>query len=453
MALTRIFDISRRSLSTYQNSMNVAAHNIANAANKDYSRQRVQLTTETPERAASFLWGSGVKIDTIERVRDELIEKQIISNQYSYSGNEKRSMVLSQVEQIFTEPSDLGVSNLMNSFFNSWNQLAVTPNSLPLRNDVINTAKNLASKVGNINKDIDIIKYDIFTEMQEKVNSLNYYLKEINSLNRQINKYAGTNQSANDLLDSRDKMINELAKLANVSVTYDNNDNAAISIGSIFAVDASAYIEFEVVNENGNLLIGPKNSSNTVNLKGGELFALSDMYSNTIPKYQNYIDELFTQFVTSINSVHNNGFTIEAAPRTGIDFFKEYKDGVLVIDNEILADARNIAASADGTNGNGDIAIQIAELASSSTEVNNTSFEAYYNSLISEIGNDKVSSDRMAEASKMVVEQLENQRASISGVSVDEEMTEIIKYQRSYEASAKLIRVADEMLEIIMNLV
>ncbi len=452
MALTRIFDISRRSLATYQNAMNVSAHNIANAANSSYSRQKVVLGTEDPEKGAKFMWGTGVKIATIERVRDTLIDKQMINNQYAYSGNEKQSLILSQLEQVFSEPSDLGLSSLMTEFFNSWDQLAVTPNSIPLRNDVVVAAKNLSSRVEGINNDIDTIKYDIFSEMQGQVDSLNYYLKEIRGLNQQINQYANGTQSANDLLDSRSNMIDELSKLANISVTYDNYDNATISVGGVFAVDASVNIEFEVINDGGELYVGPVNSGAAVNLKGGELFALTETYSETIPKYQNYIDTLFKQLVDSVNSVHSTGSTIESTPRTGINFFKEYKDGKLVIDDEILTDVKNIAVSSDGTDGNGDLAAQLGAL-SSNKVISGTTFEGYYNSLISEVGNDKVSSDRLAEASKLVVEQLENQRASVSGVSVDEEMTDIIKFQRSYDASARLIKIANEMLDTLMSLV
>jgi flagellar hook-associated protein 1 FlgK len=253
-------------------------------------------------------------------------------------------------------------------------------------------------------------------------------------------------------MDKRDKMINELSKLANISVAYDNYNNAAISIGGVFAVDASVYNEFEVRNDNGVLKVGAIGANSSVNLKGGELYAISENYSNKIPEYQNYIDTLFTQLVESVNSVHSTGYTIESTPRTGIDFFKEYKDGKLVIDDEILSDSRNIAISADGSEGNSDLAIQIMEL-NSQKIINNSTFGEYFNTLISKVGNDKLSSDRMSEASQMVIEQLKNQRSSYSGVSVDEEMTEIIKFQRAYDASAKLIKIADEMLDTIMNLV
>jgi flagellar hook-associated protein 1 FlgK len=116
MGLSRIFDISRRSLATYQNSMNVASHNISNAANKNYTRQRVNLAAENPGTKCNFVWGTGIKLDSISRVRDGLVDKQLIANQQNYSFSDKQSLILSQIEQVFSEPSEIGISNLMNNF-------------------------------------------------------------------------------------------------------------------------------------------------------------------------------------------------------------------------------------------------------------------------------------------------------------------------------------------------
>ncbi len=452
MGLSRVFDISRRSLATYQNSMNVASHNISNAANKNYTRQRVNLAAEVPERNASFVWGTGIKLDSISRIRDGLIDKQIVSNQQNYSASQKQSTILTQVEQLFSEPSDIGISNLLNTFFNTWSELSVAPNSVPLRNNVIYAAENLATKVESVNNDLATIKYDMFQEFREKTDSLNSKLSLVYQLNNEINKMNAGNQDANDLMDSRDKIIGELAELVNISVNYDDRGSANISIGGTFAADASSYIKFQVVNTDGKLSIAPENSSSTVKLTGGEIYAISDIYSNKIADYQAKIDSLFTGLVNSVNTIHSSGYTNEASPRTGIEFFKEYKDGKLVLSDDILGQPENIAVSADGTNGNGDLAVAIGNLTTEKS-IDGASFGNYYGSLISQIGNDKLSSESAAEASQLVLDQLEIQRTAVSGVSVDEEMTEIIKFQRAYDASAKLIRIADEMLETLMGLV
>ncbi|PKL89283.1 MAG: flagellar hook-associated protein FlgK [Ignavibacteriae bacterium HGW-Ignavibacteriae-2] len=452
MALTRVFDIARRSLSTYQYAMNIAAHNISNAGNENYSRQRASLSTVTPEKNAGFIWGAGIKMDSIQRIRDGIIERQILTNQQSYSNNYKQSQVLSQVEGVFSEPSELGISNLMNQFFNNWNELSVTPNSVPLRNNVIYAAQNLSNKVASVNQDIDTIKYDIYKEFQQSANNVNSYLKQLNQLNQQIYSFTGINQQPNDLLDTRDSVIQQLSKLVNTTVTYDNSGNAAVSIGGAFAVDGHTYTEFEVRLSNDKITLAPVGGDNPAKLSGGEMAAMAEIYNNKIPSYKNDLDNIFSQFVTQVNAIHQSGWTIEDTPRSNIKFFKEYTNGKLVIDNEILNDPKNIAVSADGTNGNGDIAVKLFEL-SEAKNMSGTTFGNFYSSLMSKLGNDNSSITNMTESSKLVLSQLENQRASVSGVSVDEEMTEIIKFQKAYEASAKLISVSNEMLDTLINLV
>jgi len=120
MALSRLFDISQRSMVTYQRSMDVASNNIANAGNADYRRQRAIVSTEQTQQNAGITWGSGIKIDDIERVRNSLTENQITNNNQSKSFFERSSVLLSQVENIYTEPTELGVSTMLSQFFSSW---------------------------------------------------------------------------------------------------------------------------------------------------------------------------------------------------------------------------------------------------------------------------------------------------------------------------------------------
>lgn len=450
MGISRIFDISRRSLATYQKAIDISSHNIANAANANYTRQRAKISTEIPEKTAQFVWGTGVKIDGVDRVRDRLVEAQIISNSQSYSKYNKQSIALGQVEQLFSEPSELGIGNLMTQFFNTWNELSVTPNSIALRNNVIFAAQNLADKVKNVNNDLNTVKYDVFNEFKEKTDEVNTLLKEINEYNRQIFSFKATNQSPNDLLDERDKLVNDLSKLVNIKVHYDQNNMASISIGGVFAVDQSFTNSFEMQLLNGKLTLIASNNPNAIELSGGELAALSDTYSNKITDYQSKLDAIFNKLVEKTNSLHESGYNLNQA--SGVKFFTEYSGGELIINENILSDPSLIAASSDGSSGNGQIARSIADIADSNI-LNGQTLSDNYASLISTIGNQKLTSEKLAEANQMVLENLETQRASISSVSIDEEMTEIIKYQRSFDASAKLIQIANEMLEQIVGLI
>lgn len=452
MALSRIFDIAQRSLGTYQRALDVTSHNIANANNENFSRQRVNFSTEIPEINAGMIWGTGVKLESVQRVRNQLTESQILNNNPKYSSNEKQSYLLGQIESVLSEPSELGLSNLISEFMNSWSELSVTPNSIPLRNNVIYSAQTLASKVDSLKESFDIMKSDIIAEFKSNATVINDYLEQIQNLNARIFESNSRGITPNDFLDERDKLINGLSNFTNINVSYDNNNIATISIGGVFAADGTTAINFEAYENDGELSLRSLNSSNTVALKGGEMYALKEVYSNKIPSYEDQLDTIVNAIRDEVNNIHSTGYTIDEPPQTGINFFTVTESGKLEINSSIIQDPNKIAVSADGSNGNGDLALSLAEI-SNKKIINNLTISEAYSTLVSGIGNHKQSADNMAATDKLVMEQLEMQKASYSGVSLDEEMSNVIKFQRSYDASAKLIRVADEMLETILNMV
>ncbi len=452
MALSRLFDISQRSMVTYQRSMDVASNNIANAGNADYRRQRAIVSTEQTQQNAGITWGSGIKIDDIERVRNSLTENQITNNNQSKSFFERSSVLLSQVENIYTEPTELGVSNMLSQFFSSWSELSANPTSSALRGNVVYSAQNLAAKVNEINEGFQIVKSSVYYEFQDKVQLVNDTLSNLQSINKQISEAKAIGQNANDLMDKRDTFVDNLSKLANITVNYESDETVSISIGGVFAVNKGSYTEFELSSTEGKLAMVSKNGGKEAKLTSGEMGALVDVFSNKMPDYQEKLDSIINQLVESVNEIHNSGYTNGNPVEQGRDFFEEYDGKELKISDEILNDYNKIAASSDGTSGNGNIAIEIFEL-SEANVLNGAKIIDVYSTLISEVGSQKQNADRMSEASSMVLEQLHNQKDSYSAVSIDEEMMNVMKYQKAYEASAKLIQMADEMLDTLIRMV
>ena len=452
MGLSRVFDISRRSLAAYQKAMDVTSHNVANVGNSSYSRQVTNFRTETPEINANFVWGTGVTIDKIERVRNEMVDSQIRTANGNYFSNYKEAELLSQVEQVFSEPSDLGISNMLTEFFNSWSELSVTPNSMALRYNVLQNAQQLSSKVQTIYDNLNDISYTALQDFGQKTEELNTKLRQIQQLNVQIVDAGAVGLSANDVKDQRDALIDELSEIANITVVRDSNDAVNVSIGGIQAVDAAGYIEFEAKEVSGRLTIVTKEGNAKVNLTGGELYGISNVYSERIPDYIATIDDISNKLVSEVNALHSTAYTYETPPQTGLNFFEGYSEGKLKINSSILDDATKIAISVDGTDGNGDVASSIASL-SDKKVLNDITLHENYGRMIAKLGNDKQTADKFAETTELVIEQLGQQKEAVSGVSIDEEMTNIIKYQRSYQASARLITIADEMLETILSMV
>lgn len=452
MSISRVFDIARRSMAVYQRSIDVTAHNVANSSNPDYSRQRILFGTENSQVLSGFVWGSGVKIDMLQRVRDQMTDSQIRINNNKLFQHTQHSAIMGQLEKLFSEPSQLGLSNLTTEFFNAWNELSVNPTSIPLRGDVIRAAEKIAAKVKYINDGMDTLRSEILNESRGKVTQLNGMLKELQSINKQIFESTSVGLSPNDLLDRRDKIIDDLSKLANITVTYDSANMANVSIGGVFAADKSFAAEFKISEVNGRLTLSTISGDNTATINGGELYGLFDNFSTNIPNYRDRLNSIITSMMNAINGEHSTGYSITDPPLTGINFFEGFQNGILTINPDIIADPRYIAVSSDGTNGNGSIAMKIFELSTKKLNNGMTILDSY-SGLISELGSSKQNADSLAEANSLILMQLEQQKASYSGVSIDEEMTNLIRFQRSYEASAKLIRVADDMLETLLGLV
>ena len=450
MGINKLFDISRRSLVAYQAALNATSNNISNASNPDYSRQRVILGAETPESNGKLSFGSGVKIDNIQRIRDKIIDTQMWSYNANQSLADKQASTLSKLEALLSEPSDLGLSNLVAQFFNSWDQLAVDPSSTALRNNVLNAAQSLAGKLGNIYSGYTDIRKDIKAETTQTVNSINNYISQIHTLNKEIYSATANGSTPNDLLDKRGALINELSGLANINVTYNSDQSVSISIGGIFSVDRLHSTEFALEETSAGLKITADSGQATLALNGGELYANLNMYNSVIPSYQTNLNTIGNAVYTNVNTVHNTGFTNTTPSQTGIDFFSSFGDGTLVVNQSLIDNPSMIAASADGQDGNNEIALQIAALQESGL-INGETISTTYSSLVNSLANDIQLQDQNSESFQLVINQLDKQLTEKSGVSVDEEMVNIIKFQRSYDAAAKLIQVADEMFQTLLN--
>ena len=452
MGISRIFDMSTRSLATYQKALEVTSHNIANSSNENYTRQVSVFTSTQPEMNGGFIWGTGVKLEQVQRVRDDLVDRQIYNYNQNYSNSQTQLEYLSQIEQVFSEPSDLGLGSLINEFFSSWNELAVSPSSNAMRNNVINSAQNLVSKSDEITDQLNLIKTDIRNQFDSKIGELNQLLSEVKGLNDSIYTARLYGAEPNDLLDSRDACIEQISELVNCTVSYDNKGGAIISVGGIVAINDAFSVEFTNVSTGDELTLVAKDSTNEAALTGGSLFALKDIYDNKLPDYQQSLSDITSTIAAQVNAIHSTGYTITSPAQTGIKFFEETTDGSLKINSAILNDPNMIAVSEDGLEGNGNLANKIAALADSQL-LNGSTISEKYNSLINTIGSDTQLNERQTDAAELIIEQLKNLRSSQSGVSLDEEMANILKYQRSYDAAAKLIKIADEMLDSLMQII
>ncbi|HOJ37976.1 MAG TPA: flagellar hook-associated protein FlgK [Ignavibacteriales bacterium] len=461
--LSKVFDIGRRSLLANQYAMNVTSHNLANVNTEGYTRQRVVFTAENPEYKGFLEWGSGVKIQEVTRIKNDLVNSQLLIYNGTYTDANKKSELLSQMESLLSEPSEVGISKLMNTFFNAWADLAANPSLSAYRQNLIQAADKLSNKFKLLNSGYEQLKVDIKYELEEKVKDLNAKLGQVKILNQKIFEARLQGVVANDMQDQRDKLVQEVAKYVNTKASINDKGHVSLSLGGAFGVDEGSSSEFKVVEStDGKLSIALVDDDNAkITLKSGELAALVDVYSNIIPKYKQTIDQMANIIVNKVNELHVQGFTLHQPPLGGknsvndpnaIKFFEGYINGELKINELILQDDRYITASLTSAPDNGENALRIANIAQSNV-ISGTTLNDFYSKFIVESGNDATTNLQKVEANKAILQQLQLQRDSYAGVSIDEEMTNMITYQRSYQASARVIKAADELLQSLLSMV
>lgn len=461
--LSKVFDIGRRSLLANQYAMNVTSHNLANVNTEGYTRQRVVFTAETPEYKGFLEWGSGVKVQEVARLKNQLVDSQLLIYNSTYADANKKSELLGQMESLLAEPSDVGISKLMNNFFNAWADVAANPSLSAYRQNLIQAADKLSNKFKLLNSGYEQLKVDIKYELEEKVKDLNAKLNQIKLLNQKVFEAKLQGVVANDLQDERDKLVQDISKYVNVKASYNDKGHVSLSLGGAFGVDEGSSSEFKVVeSSDGKLSISLVDDDNAkITLKSGEFAALVDIYSNMIPKYKQTLDNMANTIVNKVNEYHVQGFTLHQPPLGGknnvsdpgaIKFFEGYIAGELKINELILHDDKYIAASLTSAPDNGENALRIANIAQSQV-ISGTTLSDYYSKFLVETGNDSTTNLQKVDSNRAILEQLQLQKDSYAGVSIDEEMTNMITYQRSYQASARVIRAADELLQSLLSMV
>jgi len=452
MALSSIFSIAKSSLFAHQQALSVTSSNLANANNPSYSRQVAFFGTMSPDHRGSFSFGTGVSVADVLRIRNNVTDIQIRANNQNYYDAEKRATVLLQIESLFSEPSEYGMSNLMTQFFNSWDELALDPQSNSLRTSVVQSAQLLSEKISSINNGISQTKLDVKADARDITDKVNTIIEQLHTVNKQIYEATVIGNAANDLMDSRDAKLEELSQYANINVNIDENNVANVSIGGVFAVDGVHFQQFNIEQNGDKLSLATKDSGAVATLSGGSINGLIHLFNTELPDQLNTFNQIVQTLMENVNAIHSQGFTVTDPSLTGIDFFTNYEGGQLEINEDILDDPYNLAISADGTTGNNSIALKLAELKNGKL-LNGKTISENYSEIVSGIANETRLQLQNTESYALVLNQLEQTKTEYSGVSTDEEMMNVLKYQRSYDAAAKLINVADELIQTLLSMV
>ncbi|RKX26770.1 MAG: flagellar hook-associated protein FlgK [Candidatus Zixiibacteriota bacterium] len=451
-------EIGRRALLTNQAWLQTIGHNIANANTPGYRRQRVTITTSYPELSANGPIGSGVQVSNIRHMRDLFLGKQYREATKELGNWSYKEKTLSQMEAVFNEPQDSGLANTLNEFWNAWSQLSTDPNSTSSRESVIQSANLLIDRLKHVSNNLSDQRSAIDADLVNLTSEVNRLTSEIAKLNQQIKAIEIGNIEASDLRDMRDKLTNDLSSIVDVNVIDKANGGTIVSMGAMVLVDSSDSFDISVrgVRDGARLTHELVWKGTDVKLKNlnGQMAGLLESRDELIPDYISRLDELARTVVERVNELHVGGYGLNGS--TGVSFFDPdftTAAGIrlnqeIVNDNNLIA----VSASSDVDVLDGEVALAIADLQYSQVMSNNSaSMNDYYNTLVGNLGIDTREATSFANNYELLAHQINNQKQSVEGVSLDEEMANMIRFQHAYDAAARVIVAMDGALDTVIN--
>lgn len=482
-----LLGIGRSGLNASKKALEVTGHNLANVNTEGYSRQQVLQSTSTPILNNGYSQGTGVTVNGIRRFNDEFVDKRLNTAISSNHFFQARTDQLSQVESIFSEMDSDGLNQLLNKFFNSFRELANQPENETIRSVVRDTANLVVTDFKRIRGTLDQQATNIDRKLETSVSEVNQILHHIADLNGKITNLEISKAETGDLRDQRDLAIRNLSEFFEVHTYSDERNRFIINAQGIGTLVTGLHVqelattssskEHSSNDMNGSVDIVLKDRPNqkiTDLFKNGTLSSLVKVRNSDIQKLQKETDEIAYQFVTAVNTVHRQGFVnrqLEVGPTgktplfdrfgptTGLDFFKQplsANEAATNIDiaDDIKEDVSNIAAAlAPNSPGDNRIAIAISKIQNERLfNDGNITLEEKYLQTIGSIGLEAGKATIDAEQSVGILAQANSLRERLSGVSIDEETANMVRYQQAYQASAKMMQAADEMFKTVLEI-
>ncbi|MUK90804.1 flagellar hook-associated protein FlgK [Ornithinibacillus sp. L9] len=493
-------EMAKRALFTQQSAIYTTGHNISNANTEGYSRQRVNFEATTPFPSGSRnrpqipgQMGTGVQAGSVERIRDKFLDLQFRAENSKSGYWESMSEAIGRMESVMNEPSENGLANTMDKFWQSLEDLSVNPENSGARSVAVQRGIAVAETFNHLSDSLTSIQTDLKKEIDVTIEDANSILRQIDGINNQIRELEPHGYLANDLYDERDRLIDELSNIVNIRVEYDKSGESSPDI-------ADGLVSIQMVNDKGqpfdepiyllngkpgeaevhelsldedsvhNIKVGNKDfpiSSETGKLSGlinahgytvdGEVHGAATNFTSML----NDLNQMAKVFADEFNRVHNEGHGLVEPDGDQNNFFTYDEDnviGTLRVEEAIIDNPDLIAASQSGSAGNGENALKLAEVFTrvlTTDDENNlgkkTSVKGFYESLIGSLGVTAQEANRMASNTDILRSQVEDQRMSVSSVSLDEEMSNMIKFQHAYNAAARSMTTMDEMLDRIIN--
>lgn len=447
-------------ITNHQRALDTTNHNVDNVNTEGYTRQRVNLAAAIPfsnpawntEVAAGQL-GQGVTAASVTRMRDQFIDNQLRSQASIFGEFDQRANALQRLNQVIDEPGDAGITKALNNFWGAWQTVSTSKGSAASREAARAAGESLARAFTDTRAQLVATQNEATLRIGAMTTEINSWVGQINTLNQEIFKVQAIGQTPNDLMDQRDVLIDQIAATGNLAVTTAANGKVSISYGGQVLLDGTSNTAYPVsVTAGGVVNVGAAAAT----LTGGALKGMVDIRGTVVGGPTGYLanlDNIAATVIDEVNNIHSAGFGLDGS--TGNNFFSGTNASNIAVDAGIMATLDTIAASATaaGIPGDGTNAMRIAQLLNTPFTINGatTTINGSWGAWVAKLGTDTDQAARLREVQKGVLGVAESRRDSVGGVNLDEEMADMVRFQKSYNAAARMITTIDSMLETIVT--
>lgn len=439
-------------LITEQGALQTTTNNVSNVNTPGYSRQEPVLVASDPVVVDPLTFGTGVTLQNVESIRDPILESRIQQETQTQGQYSSLAAALQQTQTDFTSNTgDIG--SAISSFFDSVNQLSTNPADLSLRQGTLTAAGNLATSFNTTANNLTKQRTNLDLSVVQTVGQINQFSQEIARLNGLVSNLQNVGENAGTFIDQRTQLIDQLSALTDVSVIPSDNTLTLTTANGVPLVTGQQSFQLQTQTNSAGLHdVYSQGTNITGTITSGQLGGTIQARDQQIPAIQTQIDTLAAGLANAVNAVQAGGFDLNGVAGTNL-FTPPPISGVGAAASLSIAitDPALIAASSDGSpgsNGNAEVLYALRNQA----VVSSQSLTDYYSGIVFNVGNDTANANAEQNASALVLQQLNDQRASISGVSLDQEAANLVRYQQAYSASAQVISTINSMMQTVINM-
>ena len=455
-SLNATLSMATQSLLTQELELQVTNNNIANANTAGYTRETVNLAETDPVQDGSLSVGTGVTVEGVQSLSNALLTMRIQQQTSDESKANAQVYALNEVQTLFPS-SGTSVSMALSGFFTSLSALSTDPSNSVDRQTVISNAQTLVQQFNSVSEGLTGTADGLNTTVQTDVTQINQLSAQAANLNQQLTQQTATGQSTGTVSDQLNEVESQLASLTNISVIHTpQGDSITTGTGTALVLGSQSYSLQTATGPDGNLQVLDPNGSNiTSTLSSGDLGGTLAVRDSQIPSLLTSLDTLATQFATAFNAAQTEGYDENGNAGTNLFSVSPNVAGSAASLSLTTTNGSAIAASSvPGTGASGNsgnlanlTALQSGALASGESATTMSS------NLVYQVGTLTATATAEQTAVQTSLTSLTDQEGSVSGVSVDEESANLLRFQQAYEAAAKVVSTIQTLFDTTINMV